>query len=363
MHHYYRKTGCRAIAAVVLILGSTVIAQAITVEAYRSLIVECRKELQKETVSEDRRQSLRSRLSAVQTVTYEDGHSVEVNTRPLIASLSGFPSSTASARFAVLERLLTTSGMGKSKADPRAQAEQILLTSEFAELRRPVKNQPDVVPNWWTRFIRWLKATGERFAKWLRDLLRDRSTPDAPDAAGVKALVTFLQFLLYFVLGAAALVALYLLARAGAAGGWLSALRRKRKRGSDSALDLDLSGDGIADPLGAARALAAKGAYRDAIRMAYIASLRRLQENGLLILEPNKTNWEYQRDLRRRSPSTADALLPATRLFDRVWYGRREGTAEEFSEAVQVHDNLEVVKDMPIVDPELSPADAEGARP
>jgi hypothetical protein len=233
------------------------------------------------------------------------------------------------------------------------QAEKILSGKEFAPLRQPVIPSPSVVPGWWVRFSKWAKATAERFAEWLNDLLRDRESPSTPNVNSVRALVRFLQFLLYFVLGVAAVVALYLLGRAAAGRGWLAALRKRRRRG-DSDLDLDLSGDGIADPLGSARALAAQGAYREAIRMAYIASLRRLQENGLLVLEPNKTNWEYQRDLRGRSPAGADTLIPATRLFDRVWYGRRAGTEEEFSEAVRVHDNLGQINGDPDVEPEAA---------
>ena len=40
-----------------------------------------------------------------------------------------------------------------------------------------------------------------------------------------------------------------------------------------------------------------------ALRLAYIASLRRLEAAGLLVLEKDKTNWEYQRGLRSRSPA------------------------------------------------------------
>ena len=238
-----------------------------------------------------------------------------------------------------MEGLLTSSGPTGAKGDPRAQADQVLAGKEFAGLRKPQKETKSVVPNWWVRFTKWGREMAERFAQWLDKLFRNRRAPNAPNLTGVKAFVKFLQFLLYFVLAVTGIVAIYLLARTAVARGWLKNLR-KRKRETASDLQVDLSGDGIVDPLGNARALAAKGAYRDAVRMAYIASLRRLRENGLLVLEPNKTNWEYQRELRRRSRPAFDTLLPATQMFDRLWYGRHPGTAEEFGEAVRVHDAL-----------------------
>jgi len=44
--------------------------------------------------------------------------------------------------------------------------------------------------------------------------------------------------------------------------------------------------------------------------------------------------------LRSRSRTLSATLLPGTRLFDRVWYGRREATAEEFESLIRLHDAL-----------------------
>ena len=326
-------------ATAVLLLASGQTAQATTVEEYRSLIVDCRRAVEQGHPSPAQITDLRSRLSTVKSVTDENGVSIPVDTTIAQEALSLPKERSAAPYFATLEGLVTSSGTRGIKGDPRTQADQILSGKEFAALRKPQKETKSVVPNWWVRFTKWGRETAERFAQWLDKLFRNQHAPKTPNMGVVTAFVKFLQFLLYFVLAVGGIVAIYLLARTASARGWLRNLR-KRKRETASDLEVDLSGDGIVDPLGNARALAAKGAYRDAVRMAYIASLRLLRENGLLVLEPNKTNWEYQRELRQRSRTAFDTLLPATQLFDRLWYGRHTGTAEEFADAVRVHDAL-----------------------
>ncbi|MBC7805532.1 MAG: DUF4129 domain-containing protein, partial [Akkermansiaceae bacterium] len=144
---------------------------------------------------------------------------------------------------------------------------------------------------------------------------------------------------LYFLATVAAVVGVYFLSR------YLFDVydvRTGRKRRSSGLLggDLDLSEEGITDPLGTARERAGKGDYRSAIRLTYIAALWKLGEGGILTLEKNRTNWEYQRALRKQSPPLHDDLLPATRLFDRVWYGKQPGTEREFEMVSAIYDKL-----------------------
>ena len=51
----------------------------------------------------------------------------------------------------------------------------------------------------------------------------------------------------------------------------------------------------------------------------------------MLTLERHRTNWEYQKLLQRRDASVAEQLLPATRLYERIWYGGEAATAQEVS--------------------------------
>ena len=95
---------------------------------------------------------------------------------------------------------------------------------------------------------------------------------------------------------------------------------KKTKKSGALGTGLDLDDLGIADPLAHARALAEQSDFREAVRYVYIASLRKLAGSGLVTLQENRTNWEYQRSLRSRSATVYDTLLPGTRLFDRIWY-------------------------------------------
>ena len=65
--------------------------------------------------------------------------------------------------------------------------------------------------------------------------------------------------------------------------------------------------------------------------MVYIATLRLLRERGWIALEANRTNWEYQRLLAKRSRDLASLLRPATATFDRIWYGGRNTTSDDLA--------------------------------
>lgn len=75
---------------------------------------------------------------------------------------------------------------------------------------------------------------------------------------------------------------------------------------------------------------AARGDYRAALRYAYLALLRTLEERGVLRLDRDRTNW----DLVRQVPEgpARDDLAQATRLFEEHWYALRPADAEEYRE-------------------------------
>jgi hypothetical protein len=76
-----------------------------------------------------------------------------------------------------------------------------------------------------------------------------------------------------------------------------------------------------------ARALAAEGRWREAIRAWYHALLVHSTGAGLLQYRRGKTNWEYVHML---PPSLRwrPVFEELTRLFEREWYGRAESTPE-----------------------------------
>jgi hypothetical protein len=314
---------------------------------YRALVADARREAER-GLDAQRARSLRQRLAGVRQVAEPDGRRTAVDNRTLLDALARAAAGSdakarkeAAARLRTLDAALTpTRGSGDAASggdtDARAQALRILQADEFrrADQAAPPKSwlekQWDALGRWWSRQM-------AAFGRWLRQLFGGVRGPKMPSNAPnwLAATALFLFRARWVLLGLVVAVLLYF----GLRGRRLPVLaRRNKKRGEGTGLDLDE--DALPDPLGAAREHARAGDYRSALRLAYIASLRRLAGSGLLVLEPNRTNWEYQRTLRGTSRPVYDTLLPATRLFDRVWYGEENATEAEYQRVVAVHDAL-----------------------
>ena len=318
----------------------------VTEAELRRLLADCRAAVERRPTQDAELARLARALRPIRRVRRDDGRRVlEVNLRrdaDILQSLVGTNTRTGApadvrARFAALEKVVRRPGPAASP-DPVLQAREILKEKQFArdpELETPGADLPwmEKVRKWVTdMFDRMLKGIG-RFLRWLFG--RWRFNPSAPRWQGVGDVVLLV---LYFLAAVAASVALYWLGRMG----WTSYLRKtgRLKEDPGGPTGLDLTEEGITDPLASARDQADRGDYRSAIRLAYIASLRRLEGSGMLVLEKNRTNWEYQRALRAKDGAAYDRMLPATRLFDRVWYGRRPGTRDEYESVLRVHDAL-----------------------
>ena len=83
------------------------------------------------------------------------------------------------------------------------------------------------------------------------------------------------------------------------------------------------------DLLTTARALAAQGDYRGAVRRAYIALLFELEQRGKLRLHRAKTNRDYLEALRNEA-MIYPSFVALTRMFERIWYGHANATEFDF---------------------------------
>ncbi|OXM13648.1 DUF4129 domain-containing protein [Paenibacillus herberti] len=70
--------------------------------------------------------------------------------------------------------------------------------------------------------------------------------------------------------------------------------------------------------------------WRDGIRAVFLALLFYLEEQGALRVELWKTNREYLDELSESGSSHMPALKEAMELFERIWYGKLEGSQELF---------------------------------
>jgi hypothetical protein len=89
-----------------------------------------------------------------------------------------------------------------------------------------------------------------------------------------------------------------------------------------------------------ARAAAARGEHREAIRMIYAAAVCRLGEKGVWQVDPSRTHREYVRLLPADSAHRPPLMGIAT-CFEQVWYGHAQASAHDYEAALTELESLE----------------------
>ncbi len=91
--------------------------------------------------------------------------------------------------------------------------------------------------------------------------------------------------------------------------------------------------------LARAHALARAGELRPAVHHRYLATLRHLDERGLLLFDRSRTNREHLGRI-TAGPGLAGSLEPLVATFDRLWYGQSSCTAEEYARFAALADRV-----------------------
>ena len=89
-----------------------------------------------------------------------------------------------------------------------------------------------------------------------------------------------------------------------------------------------------------ARDAAARGEFREAIRIIYGSAVLRLGEAGAWHVDPARTHREYVRLLPAES-ALRPHLIALTDCFEQVWYGRAQASAREYEAALAELESLE----------------------
>lgn len=182
-------------------------------------------------------------------------------------------------------------------AEDRRQLDEILKRAEFQERSE-------------SAISKFIRETKDQVMKWLADLLRPLFGGAAGEGLGLG---------LRIVIIVAASIALGLLARAV----WQATQRRRTAavRGKKIIFGEEIDESTTAGDLAAqAKALAAKGEFRGAIRRLFVALIYQLDERELVRLRPQATNREYLA-LVRRFDRLHPVMASLADTFERVWYG------------------------------------------
>ena len=256
----------------------------------------------------------RAMLPARETVEF-DGRSIEVDNSWLAAEVDAYLAASSDAdRGAILERIaaglyaidvhLDTLEEAAAHATPeaRARVDEILARREF---RPPEENA----------IARYIADLRKRIGQMLEELLARLFGNGGAESIGT---------VLRVVIVGAGLLALIMLVRAV-----VQAVQRRKVDGPRKKRKRTVLGEEVdesttaADLAAAARALAASGDFRGAVRKLFVAIIYQLDERGLVRLRAESTNREYLALVRGFEP-LHPVMATMTDVFERVWYGGTE---------------------------------------
>jgi hypothetical protein len=174
---------------------------------------------------------------------------------------------------------------------------------------------------------RWLRKLWVFLARIFEGLF-GRSASPAPSAG----LLSWFRILIVLVLIAVLVFGMIKLAQR----------LQARKKAGETPEVREVLGEEIAEDVTAAdlfakaAKLARQGAYRAAIRRAYVALLCELEQRDKLRLHRSKTNRDYL-DALRSEQQIFPAFSVMTDEFEQVWYGQERATEEEFKDFVRLY--------------------------
>jgi hypothetical protein len=81
---------------------------------------------------------------------------------------------------------------------------------------------------------------------------------------------------------------------------------------------------------GDARRFAGASHYDYAVRSSYAGLLLTLNGEGWIEYTKTRTNWDYQREVKKRRKELGSKMEPLTRTFDEKWYGKKDCNQEDY---------------------------------
>lgn len=235
-------------------------------------------------------------------------------------------------------------------AEVNQELDRVLTAPEYA-WRNPSK--VEAPPSWLEQFNDFLRDSlasfgralgrlGQAISRWFLSLFPHFSGIPTGGSDGMSALAQVLSWVT--IMGAAAVLSLIL----------VKIISRRRTVAPPAAPaaapipDLE-SEDTTADQLPEdewlrlARQKVEEGDLRQALRALFLAALSLLGAQGLVLIRKSKSNFDYERELRRKLNSVPglDEIFSADRkLFERCWYGAHPVTSAEFEQSDSLYQRL-----------------------
>lgn len=307
-----------ALAATALTLP--VAALAATIDDYHNRVasavetVEAVSDEESATTAKEAVAHAREMLPPRETVEF-DGRSIEVDNSWLAAEADAYAAAASDAdREAIFQRIaeglyaidvhLDALETAPAHATPedRAKLDEILARREF----RPPEE---------SAIAKFIADLRRRIGQMLEELLAKLFGSGGAESIGA---------VLRVVIVGGGLLALIMLVRA-----IVQAAQRRKTGGPRTKKKRTVLGEEVdeattaADLATAARALAASGDFRGAVRKLFVALIYQLDERGLVRLRAESTNREYLALVRGFEP-LHPVMATMTDVFERVWYGGAE---------------------------------------
>lgn len=179
--------------------------------------------------------------------------------------------------------------------------------------------------NWWTKFKRYIRLQWNRFMNWL---FGDYEAP--------LLLAIFLDILPYLLLGLLLVFLLYLIAKINP-GSYFFGDPAKAEIHFDEEEKIIRTRD-IKKLI--EKALS-KENYRLAVRYHFLYVLQQLSRQELVIYDSAKTDEEYVQEI--EDPALKVQFKRVNRIYDFVWYGNFETTAENYLKIKNEFEKVELL--------------------
>lgn len=177
--------------------------------------------------------------------------------------------------------------------------------------------------NWWTRFKRYLDLQWQRLLNWLFG-----------DYRGNGLILFLVELIPYLILAGIVFFAVWLFIRLNPGRAFLE----ERETGSIS-LTQEEEIVQSRDINKLIEEAVSRGNFRLAVRYHYLLVLQQLSEGGHITYEFSKTNEEYLKEIDLETLRNQFGQI--TRIYDFIWYGSFDVTAEIFHRAEREFGKME----------------------